>query len=67
VAVNLLLGGVRLLSVPVFQVIAYGSSFAHWMGIVPMKMELDKIRSEARRLRFVHRMNARVPGTSESK
>jgi hydroxylamine dehydrogenase len=44
----------------------HSPDITHWMGIVPMKMELDKIRSEARRLRRVHKMNARVSGTSES-
>ena len=47
---------------------AYHNSpdITHWMGIVPMKMELDKIRSEARWLRNVQRTNARGSGRSES-
>ncbi len=33
----------------------HSPDITHWMGIVPMKMELDKIRSEARRLRLAQR------------
>ena len=37
---------------------AYHNSpdYTHWKGIVFMKMELDKIRSEAKKLRAVGRM-----------
>lgn len=38
----------------------HSPDFTHWLGIVSMKMELDKIRSEARRLR---RIQALAPQT----
>lgn len=34
----------------------HSPDYTHWKGIVPMKMELDKIRSEAKRLQKVARI-----------
>jgi hypothetical protein len=45
----------------------HSPDYTHWKGIVFMKMEMDKIRTEAKRLRQAARLKESVAGGSGAK